>query len=72
MPGGEMVSQQPLELLFGVRIPARQLKPYFVYVLQTLDTNQLYIGFSSNLKQRIKNHKIKKGAGFLKPILNLN
>lgn len=30
---------------------------YFVYVLQSLKDRKLYIGFTSNLKRRIEEHK---------------
>ncbi len=40
--------------------------PYFVYVMLTSDTKQFYVGYSTNLRQRLKDHKNKKGARFLK------
>ncbi len=62
-----MVGRQPLELSIGVRIPARQPRmAYFVYVVLTSDTKQFYVGYSANLKQRLKDHKNKKGSKFLK------
>lgn len=35
----------------------RQKKMFYVYVLKLLKDNSLYVGYSSNLKQRIKSHK---------------
>lgn len=29
---------------------------YYVYILKSLETGKMYIGFSSNLKQRVKQH----------------
>lgn len=31
---------------------------YYFYILQSLKDNKLYIGFTSNLKERIKNHSL--------------
>ncbi len=39
---------------------------YFVYVILTSDTKQFYVGYSTDLKQRLKDHRNKKGAKFLK------
>lgn len=41
--------------------------PYFVYILRT-SSNTLYIGQTSNLEKRIKEHKEKKvrGAKYMK------
>lgn len=39
----------------------RQQKMYYVYVLQLKDSS-VYVGYSSNLKQRIKSHQ--KGENF--------
>ncbi len=35
---------------------------FFVYVLQSLKDNKLYIGYTNNLKQRIEEHQ--KGKSF--------
>ncbi|MEK7142976.1 MAG: GIY-YIG nuclease family protein [Patescibacteria group bacterium] len=37
-------------------------KFYYVYVLQSLKDNSLYVGYTTNLKQRIASHK--KGENF--------
>ena len=31
---------------------------YYVYVLQSLKDKRLYIGYSSNLRQRLEQHKV--------------
>ena len=33
---------------------------YYVYVLEEIDSKKLYIGFSTNLRQRIKTHDSKQ------------
>lgn len=33
---------------------------YYVYVLKSLKNNDLYIGFSANLRQRYKKHNAKR------------
>jgi putative endonuclease len=33
---------------------------YYIYILQSLKDKKLYIGFSENLKQRIRDHQIGK------------
>ena len=35
---------------------------FYVYVLQNQDDKSLYIGYSANLRQRIKDHQDGKGA----------
>ena len=35
---------------------------YYVYVLRNLSNNQLYTGFTTNLKQRFSDHISGKGA----------
>jgi len=35
---------------------------FYVYVLQSEKDNKLYIGFTSNLKERIKNHNLGLNA----------
>lgn len=39
--------------------------PYFVYILRT-SKNTLYIGQTNNLEKRIKEHKGKRGAKYLR------
>ena len=35
---------------------------YYVYVLQNLDDKSLYIGFTTNIKQRLSDHQSGKGS----------
>ena len=35
---------------------------YYVYILESVDDKSWYIGFTSNLRQRIKDHLDGKGA----------
>lgn len=35
---------------------------WYVYVLQSQKNSQLYIGYTSNLKQRFQEHNLKKGS----------
>ena len=38
---------------------------FYVYILKNLNTNQYYIGFTSNLKRIINEHKRKKNVELL-------
>lgn len=41
---------------------ARQHKMYYVYVLESQKDNSLYVGYTTNLRERIKSHQ--KGKNF--------
>ncbi len=39
---------------------------YYVYVLVEVETKKTYVGFTKDLKQRVKQHQEGKGAKFTK------
>lgn len=44
---------------------------YYVYILTNKNNTTLYIGFTNNLKRRLKQHRAKSNTGFTKRY-NLN
>lgn len=50
---------------------SNQEPTYYVYILTNSNNTALYVGFSDNLKNRIRQHKVKSNKGFTKKY-NLN
>ena len=38
---------------------------YYVYVIKNVDTQKLYVGYTNNLRQRIKRHQLDKSVNLI-------
>ena len=45
--------------------PPSRAVMHYVYILKNEDTKKLYIGYSNNLKQRLKQHKLITNTGLI-------
>ena len=69
VPGRLMVGQRVLVPLVGVRVPARQ-QVYYIYILQSKKNNNLYTGFTNDIKKHVQEHNQgKEGLLYKKNVL---